>query len=30
MDLGKKAKSRTPACKHADWSLELSADLGSE
>ena len=27
MDLGKKAKSRTPACKHADWSLELSADF---
>ena len=27
MDLGKKAKSRKPACKHADWSLDLSAEL---
>lgn len=27
MDLGNKAKSRTPACKHADWSLELSAEF---
>lgn len=27
MDLGNKAKSRTPACKHTDWSLELSAEF---
>ena len=27
MDLGKNAKSRKPACKHADGSLDVSADF---
>lgn len=27
MGLGRNSKSWTPACKHADWSLELSAEL---